>query len=842
VVFPVAAQPNMALYTDSLQNNWENWSWGSTVNLNSSTYVHNGSSAISITLTSSWSALYLEHAAFDATVYSSLTFWINGGASGGQQLQVSGHAGGAQLSSTNLPTLSAGTWQQFTISLSTLGLATRTDADGIWIWDRVGSAKPAFHVDDIALVTNSTPPPSVSLTSPANNSTYAAPATISLAATVTTNGHAITKVQFYSNGTNLLSEAAAPPYTYTWNGVGVGSYALTARLVYDSGATLNSATANVTVTGAIAVSIAVDAQLNRHAISPLIYGVAFASAGQLSDLNSPVNRSGGNAETRYNWLIDAHNRGGDWYFESIADGSGTPGASTDSFISSSKSGGAEAMITVPMIGWPCKLGPGRTHLASFSVAKYGAQEQVDPYWSDAGNGVSSATGNNIVNDPEDANFQTNSNFQLGWLQHLTNTWGSSTNGGVRFYCMDNEHSIWHSTHRDVHPVGATMQEIRDKIIDYAGVVKSIDPNALVCASEEWGWSGYFYSGYDQQNSGLHDRANNGGWDYMPWLLNQLHQHDTNTGQRLLDYFTLHCYPQGGEFGNDVSTSMQLLRNKSTRQFWDTNYVDQSWIGQQAPPNNILRLIPRMKDWVNSYYPGTKIGITEYNWGAESQINGATAQADIFGIFGREGLDVGTRWITPGSGTLVYNAMKLYRNYDGAKSTFGDTSVNATGPNPDNVSTFAAERSSDGALTVMVINKQLNNAAMMTMNIAGFLTSGTAQVWQLTAANSINHLSDLSFSGNVLTNAIPAQSITLFVLPAGTAPPPSPPVLSDSAMTPGNTFSFTLNGQAGTNYIIQYSGDLTNWSPISTNALSGSSSNLSFPVPDAVRFYRAQVAQ
>ena len=26
----------------------------------------------------------------------------------------------------------------------------------------------------------------------------------------------------------------------------------------------------------------------------------------------------------------------------------------------------------------------------------------------------------------------------------------------------------------------------------------------------------------------------------------------NTGQRLLDYFTLHCYPQGGEGGNDVS--------------------------------------------------------------------------------------------------------------------------------------------------------------------------------------------------------------------------------------------------------------------------------------------------
>ena len=57
------------------------------------------------------------------------------------------------------------------------------------------------------------------------------------------------------------------------------------------------------------------------------------------------------------------------------------------------------------------------------------------------------------NDPNDANFPTNSAFQQAYIQHLTNRWGSSTNGGVRYYLMDNEHSIWHSTHQDVHPVG-----------------------------------------------------------------------------------------------------------------------------------------------------------------------------------------------------------------------------------------------------------------------------------------------------------------------------------------------------------------------------------------------------
>ena len=145
---------------------------------------------------------------------------------------------------------------------------------------------------------------------------------------------------------------------------------------------------------------------------------------------------------------------------------------------------------------------------------------------------------------------------------------------------------------------------------------------------------------------------------------------------------------------------ELLRNQSTRQFWDTNYVDPSWI------NNIIMLIPRMKNWVATYYPGTKIGITEYNWGAESHINGATAQADILGIFGREDLDLATRWTTPDASTPTYKAMKMYRNYDGNKSTFGDTSIQTTVPNPDNLSAFSAVRTSDGALTLMVINKDI----------------------------------------------------------------------------------------------------------------------------------------
>jgi PKD repeat protein len=351
------------------------------------------------------------------------------------------------------------------------------------------------------------------------------------------------------------------------------------------------------------------------------------------------------------------------------------------------------------------------------------------------------------------------------VQHLVNRWGTSSNGGLRYYILDNEPSIWHSTHRDIHPTGATMDEIRNKMIDFAGKIKTVDPSALVAGPEEWGWSGYLLSGYDQQYGGIHgwsfmpDRSNHGGWDYLPWLLDQLRQNNLATGKRLLDIFTVHYYPQGGEFSDDVSTAMQLRRNRSTRSLWDPNYVDETWINDQ------VELVPRLRNWVAAYYPGTLTGITEYNWGAENHINGATAQADIYGIFGREGLDMAARWTTPDASTPTYKAMKMYRNYDGNKSSFGDVSVAATGANPDNVAVFAAERAADGALSIMAISKYLSGNTAATFNLANFPHNGIAQVWQLTAANSINQLSDVNFIGGSFNATLPPQSVTLFVLPA-----------------------------------------------------------------------------
>lgn len=91
-------------------------------------------------------------------------------------------------------------------------------------------------------------PPTVSLTAPAANSSYTAPASITISATAADSDGTIAKVAFY-NGSTLLSTATAAPYTYTWSNVAAGSYTITAVATDNGGASTTSSAVTVTVNG-----------------------------------------------------------------------------------------------------------------------------------------------------------------------------------------------------------------------------------------------------------------------------------------------------------------------------------------------------------------------------------------------------------------------------------------------------------------------------------------------------------------------------------------------------------------------------------------------------------------
>jgi uncharacterized protein (TIGR03437 family) len=260
------------------------------------------------------------------------------------------------------------------------------------------------------------------------------------------------------------------------------------------------------------------------------------------------------------------------------------------------------------------------------------------------------------------------------------------------------------------------------------------------------------------------------------------QFEKTHGFRLLDYLDVHAYiAPSGLSGSVGDASMETLRMTSTRALWDPNYLVPGGGFNDATGAEVApHLVPQMQQWVDQNYPGTNLAITEYSWGALDSITGAIAQADILGIFGAYGLGMGTLWGTPATTDPGAFAFKIFLNYDGSGSQFGQTSVSATSSNPDTLAIYAAQRA-DSALTILVLNKTTGDISD-SISLANFTPAGTAQVWQY----GQNHLSgilrqssDLTVGGNSLNATFPAYSMTLLVIPQaqGAMPVPQPVISS-----------------------------------------------------------------
>src|SRR6185437_10929809 len=129
-------------------------------------------------------------------------------------------------------------------------------------------------------------------------------------------------------------------------------------------------------------------------------------------------------------------------------------------------------------------------------------------------------------------------------------------------------------------------------------------------------------------------------------------------------------------------------------------ITQDWFN-----NEPIYLIPRMMSKIASNYPGTRLAFTEYNYGAGHHISGGIAQADALGIFGKYGVFAAMQWPIQTNETFVAGAFKMYRDYDGAKGSFGDTSVKATTSSIEDTSIYASTDSADPKrMVVVVINK------------------------------------------------------------------------------------------------------------------------------------------
>lgn len=483
-------------------------------------------------------------------------------------------------------------------------------------------------------------------------------------------------------------------------------------------------------------TVQVDVNRAVHPISPLIYGVTTADEDYLEALQIPLNSWGGNPSTRYNWKIGhAWNAGRDYFFKNGNYGI-TSGSASDQFVEKSLAAGAEVRLAVPTLGWVAKNDDLDTCSFPLPNGECSDVPQVK------------CENPTVIADPYRANTPSDAESIQEWMRHLFDEKGFD----VRFIAMDNEPELWGYTHYDVHPNCTTYQEILDKYLEYATAVREVAPQAELTGPVTCCWWYYWNSA-----AGNTDKAAHGNQHFLPWFLDSVREHDEETGIKTLDVMDIHYYPEG-VYNQEVDSETAALRLRSTRSLWDPNYTDESWINQP------VNLIPRMQQLIEDHYPGIRLGISEWNWGAESYMNGALAIADVLGIFGRQDLYLASYYSFPPQESPGYYAFKMYTNFDDEGGRFGDTSVWSESTDNDVISSFAALDSETGNLHLMLINKEPEDEIPLQVYLNGFTSSDSADRFQFSEdyLDSIVE-SNLDIPANRFELVLPPYSITLLVM-------------------------------------------------------------------------------
>lgn len=556
--------------------------------------------------------------------------------------------------------------------------------------------------------------------------------------------------------TNLSISAAGTAYQLRFTAPGITEITSAAFSVATPGAVIPPSTPP-----ASAVTFAIDSTQDVHAISRFIYGVNFLDPAQPRQKNLTMSRSGGNRNTAYNWETNDSNAGADYFNQNddFMGGGSVPNGAIAPLIERARNANAAILVTIPTIG----------HVSADHDG--GGDVNQTPDYINVRFRKSVPRKNapfTLTPDATDGFV-----YQDEYVNFLDKTYPGAFAAASNpiFLSMDNEVDLWAFTHARlrgdaVSPVTSQAgtrlgyAEVVQLNRDYANAAKAVNPNVVVFGPVNYGWNGFV---------SLQDAPDANNRDFLSFFLQQMAQAEAADGHRVLDVLDIHWYPeaQGGGIritGTETTPEVIAARKQAPRSLWDPTYTETSWI-TSCCSGGPIRLLPRIREKIAANYPDTKLGITEYNYGAGQHISGAIAQADVLGIFGRENLYAATLWPLSGSNDFIYGAFDMFRNYDGANGSFGDTSIRATNTDVVNASVYASvDAGNANRLVIVAINK---SDSAQTAGIAVSHTTGfhTARVYLLSSGGSQpQRQPDIAITlTNAFQYAMPANSVTTLVL-------------------------------------------------------------------------------
>jgi len=523
------------------------------------------------------------------------------------------------------------------------------------------------------------------------------------------------------------------------------------------GAPTPPATAIITpaIPNAATVSFEVHSDQSRSPISSLIYGINSGDFTDPSIQHLTFNRAGGNRMTAYNWETNASNAGED-YLNQNDNYLGTSTAPVGVFtpmIQNTLAAGGSFLMTVPMAGYVAadENGGGDVNQTpdyidvrfNVSSPRKGAPFSISPNLTD-----------HHVYQDEFANF-----LKLAYPAAFSGA------GPQISFQLDNEPDLWATTHPRIRgdAVGAsgtpvTYAELFQRTEDYASALKDVAPNALIYGPVSYGWEGYVT---------LQGAPDANGRDFIDAYLTEMQRYANANGRRIVDVLDLHWYPEARSTTNvritaaDDTAPVVAARVQAPRSLYDPTYVENSWISQNV---GAIDLIPRMMTKIATYYPGTKLSFSEYDYGGGANISGGVAEADALGIFGVQGVYSANYWPETTIHSFTLGGFAMFRNFDLNGAAFGDTSIKATTTDGVNTAIYASVDSTNpGRMVIVMINR--SNAAVTTATRIWHTQALTqAHAYQMSGVNSTpQDLGVVPINGDSLSMTLPAYSVTTIQL-------------------------------------------------------------------------------
>jgi hypothetical protein len=583
-----------------------------------------------------------------------------------------------------------------------------------------------------------------------------------------------------TNGGPYTTVGTSATTSFTNTGLTNGTiYYYVVAAVNTAGASANS-TQVFGEPGAVAPNVTVivnPAQI--QAISPYIYGIDGNSNASIPNVPAvTIFRMGGNRWTAYNWTTNASNAGNDYLYENdnFLSSSTVPGFAVYPTINANIAAGQATLFTIPIQGLVSadEAGPVTTTNAP-DLARF---QDVVFQKSSVTSTPFTTTPPVVVVSGEDTGNVYDDEFvwamnQLSTTQELYN----GTTATPAFVDLDNEPDLWNSTHLEVQgPTEITPAAYIAKTLSVAEALKTQFPNLKIFGPSHYGFLGVY-----NWQSGVTGTTPTGENWFTDEYFQALATASASFGKPLVDVYDFHWYPEDYDAGGTRVTSMTAaslsdadmqLIVQAPRNLWDTTFTDP---GNSNPwVNSVLggapiEFLPRLQSKINSEFPSIKLSISEYETGGFNNIAGTVAQADQLGVYASNGVFAGMFW--PPSGTYDYElaGFRAFRNFDGAGSNFGNTSVQTTSSNPGSVMVYVSTDTTTPGRVVMVAINRANTTQVAA--ISGLSLSGTASMYQITATTAAGQspvkpvsIGTMAVSGSSLTLTLPAYSVTTINVP------------------------------------------------------------------------------